>query len=817
MGPDRPPERPTPRLEIAPYDFTAARRLARELGVSHTLAQVLLRRGHGDLAAARAFLAADEAHRPEAFEGIERAVDLVVGHARAGARITVHGDYDVDGVCSTAILVRCLRRMGADVDWFLPRRGADGYGLSHATVYRLARRGTRLLVTADCAITAVDEVAAARAAGLDVVVTDHHRPRADGALPDARIVHPALCGYPCRELCATGVAHKLAEALHAAAGVDVACEDRDLDLVALATVADCVALLGENRRLVREGLRALAVTARPGLRALMRVAQVDPSGLDARALGFRLAPRINAAGRLHRADAGLELLLTDDEDRADAVARELDRVNAERRDVETRILFAAEAQVSAAGDRLAYVLAGEDWHPGVIGIVASRIAERHHRPTVLVALDGEGGTGSARSIAAYDLLAGLTAASEHLERFGGHRAAAGLALTRERLEEFRAALEAHAAASLSAEDLVPRERVDAVVPGDALGLPLAEELECVEPCGMGNPPVRLLVPAAELADPQPVGEGRHARFTLHAGGVRARAIAFGASGGRLPVPAGDPVDACFALSRTTWQGAVEARLELTGARASAADPIEVLGEPASFVDAAMAELERPLAPWPSTVAPTRRTVLDWRGCGIAGTLGDLVGTGDTVLVLCADARRRARVLAQRLGGFALCSHLALERDPSLAAGFAHLFALDPPAYEHQALLLTAGRHEDFAHLGWGEAELGFARQSHEHEHDLRAAMAAIYRALRAAGGARGQDLERTLQGDPRRPRSAAAAGRALRVLLELGLLTLAGSGPAVSVASARRTDLERSSAFRAYRRRREDGRRYLSSATARAA
>jgi single-stranded-DNA-specific exonuclease len=805
-----------PRREIAPYDFAAARRLERELGVSHPLAQVLVRRGHADPTAARAFLAADEIHPATAFGGIGRAVDLALRHVRAGTRITVHGDYDVDGVCSTAILVRCLRRLGAEVDWYLPSRGDDGYGLSHATVERLAARGTRLLLTVDCAITAVEEVAAARAAGLDVIVSDHHRPRADGALPDAPVVHPAVNDYPCPDLCATGVAHKLALAVQAGAGVEPNA-DEDLDLVALATVADCVPLLGENRRLVREGLRALAVTARPGLRALMRVARVDPSGLDARALGFRLAPRINAAGRLHRADAGLELVLTEDEECADAVALELDRANAERRDVETRILFAAEAQVSRAGERSAYVLVGEDWHPGVIGIVASRIAERHHRPTVLIALDGARGTGSGRSIAGYDLLAGLTAASDQLERYGGHRAAAGLEVARDRLDAFRASFESHAAASLSPDDLVARERIDAVVPGDALDLALAEELERMEPCGSANPPVRLLVPAASFADPHPMGEGRHARFTVHAGGVRARAVAFGVPGGRLPVAVDEPVDASFALTRATWNGAVETRLELSSARVSAPGGIEVLGERAGFLDAALAELEAPLDPWPPPAPPSERTVLDRRGHGIAGTLGDLVAAGDPVLAVCADTGPRVRVLAGRLGGFALCAYAALERDPSLSARFPHVFALDPPGHDHQAKLLAAGRPGGFAHLGWGEPELGFALDNHEHEYGLRATLAALYRALRDHGTAAGADLERLLRGDPGRPRSAAMAGRALRVLVELGLVVLDETTSAVTVAPARRTDLERSPAFRAYRRRGEDGRRYLRNATARAA
>src|SRR3954454_3756928 len=350
---------------------------------------------------------------------------------------------------------------------------------------------------------------------MDVVVTDHHSPRADGTLPDAPIVHPAVCGYPCEDLCAGGVAHKLAAALLRGAGRDPAEADGDLDLVALATIADCVPLRGENRRLVREGLRVLARTEKVGLRALMRVAQVDPGAIDARAVGFRLAPRINAAGRMHRADAGLELVLTTDEERAAQIADELDAANAERRHTETRILFEAEAQVAAAGEQPAYVLAGDGWHPGVIGIVASRIAERHHRPCVLIALDGAQGTGSGRSIPAFDLLGGLDACASHLIRHRGHRAAAGCSIARDAVDGFRAAFAAHAAGVLTPEDLVPRERVDAVVAGDELGFDLAKGLERLAPFGMGNPEVSLLVPAARLTDARPMGEeGKHIRFSV---------------------------------------------------------------------------------------------------------------------------------------------------------------------------------------------------------------------------------------------------------------------------------------------------------------
>ena len=531
--------RPDARFEIAPYDYAAAERLGRELGVSPVLAQVLVRRGMGDAEAARSFLEAEAAHPLEAFGGLREAAAVILGHVGRRSRITVHGDYDVDGITSTAILVRALRTLGADVDWYLPSRIDDGYGLAAATVERLAARGTQLLVTVDCAITAVEEVAAARTAGMEVVVTDHHAPRADGALPEAPIVHPRIGGYPCPDLCAAGVAYKLAQALMAGAGETPEAVDEDLDLVALATVADVVSLTGENRRLVRAGLRRLAGTRKPGLQALMDVARVDPSGVDESAIGFRLAPRLNAAGRLYRADAGLELLLTPDPKRAREIAQELDAVNAERRDVETRIRFEAEALLAeqSAPGAPAHVLAAEGWHPGVIGIVAARIAERHYRPTVLIALDGDEGSGSGRSIPGFDLLAGLTAGSDELLRYGGHRAAAGLTIARNRVDAFREAFVRHAAATLTPEDLVPRERIDAVAPGDALRLELAEELERLKPFGMGNPAVSLLVPAALLDDPRPMGEGRHVAFSLAAGGARSRCVQFGA-GSSLPCAAG---------------------------------------------------------------------------------------------------------------------------------------------------------------------------------------------------------------------------------------------------------------------------------------
>ncbi|HVR04903.1 MAG TPA: DHHA1 domain-containing protein, partial [Solirubrobacteraceae bacterium] len=518
-------------------------------------------------------------------------------------------------VCATAVLVRALRSIGTHPpgpDWHLPDRAEEGYGLSAATVQDLHARGTELLITADCGITAVQEIALARSLGIQVVVTDHHRPRADGALPDAPIVHPALCGYPCADLCATAVAHKLALACHtlaaAAGGGDREPSRRleptapydpeqDLDLVALASIADVVPLLGENRSLTRRGLRALAASAKPGLRALMAVARVDPGRVDERAVGFALAPRINAAGRLYRADAALELILTEDRTRAAALAEELDRANSERRLVEQGIRQQAEAQIAKLPDsaeRFAHVLAGEGWHPGVIGIVASRLAERHGSPVVLVSLKDGAARGSGRSVPGYDLLAGLSACAEHLTRYGGHSAAAGVELSPDALPAFAAALAAHAAAALAGRDGGARERVDAIVGGRDLGMELAEELAALAPFGCANPVPSLLIRGAVAREVQAMGEGRHARFRLEADGVHARAVCFGCDG-RLPIAEGEPCDATFALEVNEWRGVSEPRLLLRHAQPASEEATLITWQTPGQAQSTLFQLPQPVA------------------------------------------------------------------------------------------------------------------------------------------------------------------------------------------------------------------------------
>ena len=544
-----------------PCDWSRVEKLADALGVSETTATVLVRRGLEEPEAARAFLAAEPPrHDPFALGDMRRAVERIRSAIAAGERICVHGDYDVDGISATAVAVLVLREAGGDVEWRLPSRFEEGYGLAAETIEQLAEQGVDLVVTVDCGITAVEEVARARELGLDVVVTDHHRP--GETLPDCPVVATRPSEYPCPELCGTGVVYTLARAL---LGDDHPVVAGVLDLVALATIADVVPLVDENRALAAAGLRTLARTSRPGLKALMRTARVDPAAIDATAVAFRLAPRINAAGRLGRPDLALELLLTDDPATARQLADTLEDLNRERQAVEERILREAVARVESwpaeRRARRGYVLWDDGWHEGVIGIVASRLVERFHRPVVLVARSGEGWKGSGRSVADFDLHAGLAACASHLGRFGGHRAAAGLSIETECLDAFSEAFSVHADAVLADADLRPTTTIDAIVPAGALTLELAQELDRLAPFGLGNPEPTLLVASVEAAGAGTVGEGKHLRFRVRQQGRDGgSAIAFGLGGQLDRLRDAARFDVAFRLKENRWNGTVAPQL-----------------------------------------------------------------------------------------------------------------------------------------------------------------------------------------------------------------------------------------------------------------
>src|SRR5438094_5147677 len=435
---------------IEPCERDAVAVLARGLELSPTTAAVLVRRGYEDVTRARAFL---EGALPEpdplGLGDMTAACEAIRAAVADGRRICVHGDYDADGICATALAVLILRELGAEAESHLPSRFDEGYGVRRETLSRLADDGCGLVLTVDCGVTAVDEVAHAKELGLEVVVSDHHR--AGDALPDCPVVGPYRgSAHPFGELCGTGVVFKLGQALLGTGSETLL---RHLDLVAVATIADVVPLVDENRGLAIAGLRSLASTQKPGLRELMKVARVDPAAVDSSSVGFRLAPRLNAAGRLGHPEAALELLLTEDRDQAARLAHRLDELNRDRQTVEERILREAVEEIEswpeAKQRQRGYVLARADWHEGVIGIVASRLVERYHRPVVLIAGGEREWKGSGRSTGSFDLHAGLAACSDQLVRFGGHRAAAGLSIEPEQVEVFSAAFAAHAGAHLS--------------------------------------------------------------------------------------------------------------------------------------------------------------------------------------------------------------------------------------------------------------------------------------------------------------------------------------------------------------------------------
>ena len=784
-----------------PFAYEEARELAVQLDLSEPVAIALVRRGYRTPEEARAFLAADESHPPQAFRSMNTVLGRVRAAVEAGEHITVHGDFDVDGVCATTILVSALRELGAECDWLIPDRMADGYGLSEANVRKLAGRGTQLLVTADCGITAVAEVKLAQELGMDVVVTDHHQP--GGELPDCPILHPTLDGYPFEELCGTAVAWKLACALRE--------RDADLDLVALATVADVVPLVGENRALVKKGLEEVRRARRPGMRALLEAAKCDPTQLDEGDLAFRLAPRINAAGRLYRADAGVELFLTEGDERAKAIAVELSRANGERRATERQVLQAAEAALRELSDEMreapAIVVAGAGWHPGVIGIVASRLVEKHHKPAVVVALDDEGGgRGSGRSILGFDLLAGLEACKEHLLGFGGHRAAAGLEIEASELNGFREAFAAHAAQTLEPEHLVRTERVDAVVGGSSLGLDLAEELGQLAPFGMGNPGVRLLVPAARVRDVRSIGKGKHARFSLHSGSHRALGVAFGRSS--LGVGEEDTVDATVRLEVNRWNGAIEPQVVLREVYPSPSEG-ETL-EPVDWWTRFEAELSRD--PYDRLSLPTgdgyERQVLDTANAP-AAVAGEIASSGESVVALTADAALRG---AMARDGLRLSDYGELERTPGLCAGFAHVVLVDPPlGLEFEAALSRSDEPGGYLHRAWGEPERRFALSSLGEQLAQRPVLVALFRDLRDMDRGSGENLRQALCGTGAHPRSPEVAARCFMVLSELGLIAGKPDGGCdeVRVVSSEETDLERSASFRAFSSRHQEALRYL--------
>jgi single-stranded-DNA-specific exonuclease len=475
---------------------------------------------------------------------------------RAGETIFVHGDYDVDGMCSTTILVRTLRHLGANAVAFAPHRINDGYDLGEAGVRAAVAAGAKVVVTCDCGTTAHEPVADLRRHGIDVIITDHHLPSRPP--PDCvAVLNPRVagCDYPDKDLCAAAVAFKLSLALleHHGAGPNVALNM--LDLVALATVADVAPLRGENRILVRYGLRLMAETKNTGLRALINASGLEGRELTAGRIGFILAPRLNAVGRIGDAKRGLELLLTSDEGLANEIARDLEEINRTRQAIDRQTLDAARklAATMDLDSSVGLVIAAEGWHPGVIGIVASRLVEDLYRPVVLVAVDGGVGKGSGRSIPAFDLHEGLTACADLLVRYGGHRAAAGLTIDASRIPELAARFDAVARERLTSDDLTPELRVDLEVPLADANDSLERLLRHFEPFGIGNPAPLLATRGVRLASaPRVIGQNG-LKFALRDATTELEGVWWGVAHRAAEWSATQEVDVAYRLERDLWR------------------------------------------------------------------------------------------------------------------------------------------------------------------------------------------------------------------------------------------------------------------------
>ena len=785
------------------------------------MAWILVRRGLADPAAAREFLAADgDLSDPEAIDGVGAAAVRLMEAIRRGERIAIHGDYDCDGVCSTAILAGALRARGGDVVTFLPSRFTDGYGVSEATVERLADEGARVITCVDCGTSSVEALTRAHELGMDVVVLDHHL--AGGARPPGILANPALGRGMDALPAAAGVVFDVTRVIAREMDGDLLspAAEAGVDLAGLATVADAVPLIGDNRRLVHRAMTAIRRGERPGIVALCGVAGSNHRAITPRGLSFTLAPAINAAGRLGDAGRALDLLLATDEREARALAEELWALNKERRDVERQVTAEAIAIVEAEPverrDTPITLVSGEGWHEGVVGIVASRLVERFGRPAIVLSVSGDEAKGSGRSMPGVDLHAIVGDADAVLARWGGHSGAVGVSLGTEDIGTFRAALE-QSAAGRRADITRARTRVvDAVAGGPDLTLATAEALEALAPFGRGNPEPRVVIPGCALTGISRVGEGRHLKARLAAGGVTAPAIGF-SMGNRAPTlqedGEGARYDAIARIEVERWQDTVGPRVTLEALdRLPAGPPVPggcVTPCDASCGDRVAADALRRLTAEPFPVGghdgaqPPPSAVHDRRGEGralplivsLAGADGGVVavvsdvprrrGTLDSVLApgrlgvevavlggeRCDIDAMRARVALARGGpmlamlDYRALAHVALPAD-------VHLVLVDPPLLQTDIDALQRAAGGRTVHLAWGDDEARHALRIAEDDLGVRETARGVWPVLQSDEGTHPwtADFVRALAGEGPVARAPGAVAIALSALRDAGLI-----------------------------------------------
>lgn len=550
--------RPKTRWKRPAVDHELAGRLAKELNVHPVVAELLVIRGISDPEQAERFLRPHPDHflDPHLLLGMEPAVDRILHAVKKNENIRIYGDYDADGVSSTVTMIHALRALDARFDWAIPHRIEEGYGLHLHSVEKAREDGVGLIITVDNGISAVEPIARARELGLDVIVTDHHEPPEQ--LPEAfAIINPKQpgCPYPFKQLAGVGVAFKLAHALWGRVPEELA------EFAAIGTIADVMPLVEENRLLVTMGLERMRKQPSPGVRALLKAARVDETGVAASHIAFAVGPRINAGGRLDSADEAVRLLLATDEEEAAPLAARLDQLNRERQQLVEAILEQAlEQAMRREGDEV-IVAAGTDWSVGVVGIVASRLLERLYRPAIVLSIDEESGLakGSARSIPGFDLHAALTECADLLEQFGGHAAAAGMTLKSDRIGELRERMCALARSALTPEDYIPVTEADIQCGVEEITLGLLEQLAALEPYGVGNPTPRFLLPELEIVDLRWLGkDGQHLKLFVAPGGSgqtkAAEAIAFQCGHWKPGISATSPVDIVGEIEVNEWNG-----------------------------------------------------------------------------------------------------------------------------------------------------------------------------------------------------------------------------------------------------------------------
>lgn len=563
--------------KIAEHDDDAAVELSCALGISPLLAKLLVNRGIIEPTQAKTFLSPEmsQLHDPFLFNDMRRAAERIVAASRNQEPVLIYGDYDVDGITATTLLVRIMARLfPGRLLYHLPKRLEEGYGLHLASLEKALARGISLVITVDCGISAVAEALYLKSRGIDLIITDHHEPPPE--IPDAyAIIDPKIpgSGYPFSQLAGVGVAFKLLQALAALLPEITERLYRNMDLVALGTVADIVPLLDENRVLVTYGLKQIQNTENIGLQSLIQVAGLKDKEITCGHIGFVLAPRINAVGRISNPSTGVKLFLTHDPIQAMDLANVLENENQNRQEIETRVLQEAQAIIAATpslADEHGLVLAGEGWHPGVIGIVASRLVEMYNKPTILIGLEGDEGRGSGRSIAGFNLFEAIGECGQYLARFGGHEFAAGLTIRRAEIPAFREAFLRIANRMLTKDELIPTLRVEGLIELKHATLDLARELSRLAPCGPANPTPVLGCESVYLVDYKMVGEnGKHLKIRVKDERVTREGIGFNLGHVNQELAATKEVDLAFVVEENTWNGSSQVQLNLKDVRALA--------------------------------------------------------------------------------------------------------------------------------------------------------------------------------------------------------------------------------------------------------